>query len=131
MWCEHCRDHFDNDHYVDGQHGIGEGYGPTGYQLALNAVVADIIRDGHLAGHLGNLRWWARKLGLAPQVGIEMGDVRGALKEHYLAAIVCDHEKKNDTPICACSRVHLPTMPTVGKAVDVWVDHVMEVIEGG
>ena len=45
MWCEHCRDHFEKDHYdqpyvgfdgekyPDGQHGVGSEYGPYGILL--------------------------------------------------------------------------------------------------
>jgi hypothetical protein len=32
-WCEHCRDHFPEDHYVDGRHKVGEQYGPAGRVL--------------------------------------------------------------------------------------------------
>lgn len=31
IWCEHCRDHFAEDHYGDdGFHKVGFEYGPTG-----------------------------------------------------------------------------------------------------
>jgi hypothetical protein len=38
MWCEHCRDHYPEDHYepfdVGGGHKVGAAWGPTGDQLA-------------------------------------------------------------------------------------------------
>lgn len=34
MWCEFCRDHFDEDHYTyEGDHKIGHQYGPTGQEI--------------------------------------------------------------------------------------------------
>lgn len=53
--------------------------------------------------------------------------VRGALREHYLAEVICDHEQKIDNPRCACSLVDLGWHPSVGAAVGAWIDHVMEV----
>jgi hypothetical protein len=49
------------------------------------------------------------------------------LKQHYLAGIECDHERKMDNPRCACSLVFLGWHPSVGEAVDAWIEHVMEV----
>lgn len=51
---------------------------------------------------------------------------RVRLAGHYLADIVCDHDRKQDNPICACSRVHLGWHPTVGAAVRAWIDHVID-----
>lgn len=47
------------------------------------------------------------------------------LATHYLAQIVCDHDRKMDNPICACSRVNLGWHPSVGAAVAAWVDHAL------
>ena len=34
-WCEHCRDHYREEHYDDiGNHKAGEQYGPTGARIA-------------------------------------------------------------------------------------------------
>lgn len=40
------------------------------------------------------------------------------LKQHYLADIECDHERRMDKPRCACSLVDLGWHPSVGHAVD-------------
>lgn len=48
------------------------------------------------------------------------------LKQHYLATINCDHERKMDQPICNCSLVNLGWHPSVGEAVDAWIEHVIE-----
>lgn len=56
-----------------------------------------------------------------------MADIRDVLREHYLFAITCDHERKQDNPICACSRIFLGWHPTVGAAVDAWIEHVMSI----
>ena len=53
-----------------------------------------------------------------------------ALREHYLAGISCDHARKEDNPVCACSRVFLGWHPSVGEAVEAWIGHVMEVAGG-
>lgn len=34
-WCEGCRDHYDADHYPDGEHGHGAEYGWFGALLAV------------------------------------------------------------------------------------------------
>lgn len=47
-WCEHCRDHFAEDHYGGGYgegHKVGAQYGPTGAFLAGRAA-AERLRDG-------------------------------------------------------------------------------------
>ena len=51
-----------------------------------------------------------------------------ALQQHYLSEIVCDHERKMDNPRCACSLVDLGWHPSVGAAVQAWVDHVLTVV---
>lgn len=51
---------------------------------------------------------------------------RDVLRAHYLAEVICDHEGKRDNPVCSCSLVFLGWHPSVGAAVDAWVDHVME-----
>lgn len=48
------------------------------------------------------------------------------LQQHWLHAIECDHEKKVDRPICACSQVDLGWHATVGAAVDAWLQHVAQ-----
>lgn len=55
--------------------------------------------------------------------------VRRRLAGHYLASIECDHERHADRPACACSLIDLGWHPTVGAAVNAWVDHVMSGFE--
>lgn len=45
------------------------------------------------------------------------------LKDHYLVTVECDHERGQDRPVCACSRVDLGWHPSVGHAVEAWTDH--------
>jgi hypothetical protein len=47
------------------------------------------------------------------------------LREHWLHAMECDHETKQDKPHCACSRVDLGWHPSVGAAVEAWLEHVV------
>jgi hypothetical protein len=55
----------------------------------------------------------------------EVSNLRDVLKEHYLVTIICDHEAKTDTPQCVCSLVAFDSYPSVGQAVDAWIDHVI------
>jgi hypothetical protein len=50
------------------------------------------------------------------------------LREHWLHAIECDHEKKVDRPICACSKVNLGWHASVGLAVETWLMHLQGVV---
>jgi hypothetical protein len=50
---------------------------------------------------------------------------RDVLRAHYLADVICDHERARDNPVCACSLVFLGWHGSVGLAVEAWVDHVM------
>ena len=54
--------------------------------------------------------------------------LRKVLTDHYLAGIECDHEAKTDKASCACSMVALPVCPSVGAAVQSWIDHVLSVL---
>ncbi len=50
-------------------------------------------------------------------------EVRAGLATHWLAQIECDHDAEQDRPICGCSEVDLGWHPSVGAAVDHWIDH--------
>lgn len=52
------------------------------------------------------------------------------LRSHYLAEVVCDHDRKMDQPRCSCSLVNLGWHASVGAAVDAWVAHVVEQSRG-
>lgn len=39
IWCEHCRDHYPEDHYEEGNHKVGREFGPTGEALYLAKVL--------------------------------------------------------------------------------------------
>lgn len=54
--------------------------------------------------------------------------LRSVLKEHYLQGVTCDPQAKQDNPVCQCSRVHLGWHPSIGQAVDAWIDHVLGVL---
>jgi hypothetical protein len=51
--------------------------------------------------------------------------LRKHLREHYLFAIQCDHEAKTDVPLCSCSKWPCPPQPSIGEAVERWIDHVL------
>lgn len=61
----------------------------------------------------------------ADQMREQLAQVRARLSSHYLAQIVCDHDRRLDNPVCACSLVHLGWHPSVGAAVAAWVEHVL------
>ena len=46
------------------------------------------------------------------------------LRDHHLTEIVCDHERRQDNPVCSCSRAHLGWHQSVGEAVEAWIAHV-------
>ncbi len=64
-----------------------------------------------------------------------MGLMRSHLREHWLANIICDHEAKTDTAVCSCSMWRDELHPSVGDAVDAWIEHVFSTFhqpaEGG
>ena len=51
--------------------------------------------------------------------------IADVLRDHFLAEMVCDHERERDNPRCACSRVHLGWYPTVVEAAEGWIAHVL------
>ena len=50
--------------------------------------------------------------------------VREVLKEHWLVDVICDHEKKTDRAQCACSRIRFSEHPSVGAAIDEWIENI-------
>lgn len=48
------------------------------------------------------------------------------LREHWLTGMECDHVTKTDIPNCFCSRWRPLPQPSVGKAVECWIEHVIE-----
>jgi hypothetical protein len=47
VWCEHCRDHFDEDHYEGGYHKVGTQWGPTGLRMAAEQREPRLIAAAH------------------------------------------------------------------------------------
>lgn len=49
IWCEHCRDHFPEDHYDERGHKVGDAYGPVGAEMAelrrLKAENAELLEQ--------------------------------------------------------------------------------------
>jgi Lar family restriction alleviation protein len=50
--------------------------------------------------------------------------LKAHLREHWLVSVVCDHEAKTDTATCSCSQWRDEPHPSVGAAVDAWIEHV-------
>lgn len=48
------------------------------------------------------------------------------LRKHWLWQVECHHETKTDTPRCSCSRWPCEPQPSVGEAVERWIEHVLE-----
>jgi hypothetical protein len=55
--------------------------------------------------------------------------LRSVLRDHW-PTIICDHEAKTDRAQCSCCTYEPPVMPSVGAAVDSWIDHLLEVMGG-
>lgn len=49
---------------------------------------------------------------------------RETVRKHYLAGIECAHDAHTDKPSCACSMWDCLPQPSVGAAVDRWMEHV-------
>ena len=64
----------------------------------------------------------------APHALVTVGVVANVLSKHYLVEVICDHEREMDNPRCACSLVNLGWHPSVGQAVNAWIEHVLEVL---
>ena len=72
-----------------------------------------------------------RQMDRALAAEANLAGIGTALREHYLAGIGCDHARKEDNPVCACSRVFLGWHTSKEAAVTAWVEHVMEVAGDG
>lgn len=62
----------------------------------------------------------------APAVEGEVEEaLRTALREHWLTGIHCDHEAQTDVATCYCSVWKSDPLPSVGAAVDAWIEHLL------
>lgn len=43
MWCEHCRDNYDEEHYGEDSHFVGIEFGPTGKQMLLEREIQRFV----------------------------------------------------------------------------------------
>ena len=66
------------------------------------------------------------RLAIDAAVAAERERWRAALAEHYLMTVNCDHDTGSDNPVCGCSVVNLGWHPSVGAAIQAWIDHVTE-----
>ena len=56
---------------------------------------------------------------------------RALLRSHYLMGVNCDPVKRQDNAVCQCSRVNLGWHPSIGAAVESWIEHVAAVASEG
>lgn len=99
-------------------------------KAASNEAVGSVVQGAGFAPSLGGDPYGFRLVTAAPVISpvSPMSLISPeTLKEHYLTGVVCDQERKMDKPSCSCSRVNLGWHPSVGAAVDAWIDHVVEV----
>jgi hypothetical protein len=52
--------------------------------------------------------------------------LRDTLAAHWLTGIKCDHADKTDVATCYCTIWRSEPMPSVGAAVNAWIDHVLD-----
>jgi hypothetical protein len=52
--------------------------------------------------------------------------IRKALKEHWLTSIQCDHESRTDRAGCFCGTWYCEPQPSIGEAVDKWIEHLID-----
>jgi hypothetical protein len=105
----------------EGETTPGEGEGST---EALSGAEGWQVRCGEMA-KLANQRTADRDA-----LQARLDSVPNILRQHYLAWIECDHEQQMDNPQCACSKVDLGWHPTVGDAVNAWIEHVRAALQG-
>ena len=43
IWCEHCKDHFSENHFLDGKCAVGIEYGPTGISMIAEQLLRKIF----------------------------------------------------------------------------------------
>ena len=48
------------------------------------------------------------------------------LREHWLTGVQCNHEASTDMATCFCSHWRSSAQPSVGAAVERWIEHVLE-----
>ena len=51
------------------------------------------------------------------------------LRKHWLTGIECNHEARTDVATCYCSRWRSEPQPSVGEAVERWIEHVLRHVE--
>lgn len=56
----------------------------------------------------------------------ELAQMKATLQDHWVTAVECNHEDKTDTVRCSCSVWTGTPQPSIGKAIEQWVQHVME-----
>ena len=88
---------------------------PDSHALLTGAAGEDMMNVGDALRFLYDLMWRMEETTIPVAV----------LREHWLHQVECDHEKKQDRPICACSRIDLGWHHSVGAAVEAWINHVM------
>lgn len=57
---------------------------------------------------------------------LDEAKVRKVLQEHWLTHIVCDHEAKTDISVCYCVAWRSNPVSSVGAAINLHVEHVMQ-----
>ena len=62
---------------------------------------------------------------------VDFARMAQVLREHWLTGLECDHEAKTDVANCFCGRWRPAPEPSVGQAVERWVEHVMEQVRRG
>jgi hypothetical protein len=56
----------------------------------------------------------------------ERSRLQAVLRGHWLTGIVCDHETKTDRATCWCTTWQCEPQPSVGAAVERWIEHVLD-----
>jgi hypothetical protein len=77
--------------------------------------------DHHSPKEAAKRAAWLNGAASEPDSGVT---VLAVLRDHWLAEIACDHDRGTDRPRCACSQVDLGEHPSVGYAVQAWINHV-------
>jgi hypothetical protein len=78
---------------------------------------------------MGKLEDQMNRTQLERGLSVSLAKIRGALREHWLTGIHCDHEAKTDKASCYCAIWASAPLPNVGSAVEAWIDHFISTLQ--
>lgn len=92
-------------------------------------VIRGITALAHLSKHPGTMGALFDRARADEQtlnaLAMRIQELPSVLSYHWLSGMECDHEARTDVATCACGRWRSAAQPSVGAAVQRWVEHVL------